>query len=65
MGYKIIRIGRSFRHLISGEEHIPEKTQKPAFERQKTATKFRFKQTWCGKIVQLSSSNFTVKNFMD
>jgi hypothetical protein len=39
--------------------------EKTAFERQKSATNFRFKQTSCGIIAEPSSNNLLVKKFSD
>jgi hypothetical protein len=44
-------------------KNTPWKKRKPAFEHHKSVTKFQFKQTCCGKIAQLTSSNFMVKKF--
>jgi hypothetical protein len=40
-------------------------SRKTAFERQKSATNFRVKQTSCCVIAEPSSNNLMVKNFQD
>jgi hypothetical protein len=61
MGHKIIHIGRSFRHLISGERTHPGKNAKTSFRTSKVCYKISIQTNLLQQIVQLSSNNFTVK----